>query len=145
MNARHHHYLRRDPAAVMDKPFHSLLFYLPVATLNVLADQAGVPRISELRHEPGVPVWDETIKHLGLSLIPAFSAPAQINTVVHGPRDARVREPRGPGLWRNAGIFKASQGWVSAMAGAAVERNDRGRSHRYKIAARGRASVWNFH
>jgi AraC family transcriptional regulator len=63
----------------MDKPLRSLLFYLPSATLNVLADQAGVPRISELRYEPGVPIFDETIKHLGLSLKPAFRTPEQIN------------------------------------------------------------------
>jgi len=34
---------------MMDKPFHSLLFYLPSATINALADEANAPRISELQ------------------------------------------------------------------------------------------------
>jgi AraC family transcriptional regulator len=73
------HDLRREPAAMMDKPLHSLLFYLPSATLSALADQAGVPRINELRYEPGVPILDEAIKHIGLSIMPAFRTPEQIN------------------------------------------------------------------
>jgi len=73
------HDLRREPAAVMDKPLHSILFYLPNTTLDALADQAGVRRISGLQYEPGVPVLDETIKHIGLSLMPAFRAPDQIS------------------------------------------------------------------
>jgi AraC-like DNA-binding protein len=73
------HDLRREPAAVMDKPFHSLLFYLPGTTLNALADQASVPRIGELRYQPGVGILDETIKHIGLSLVPAFRTPNQIS------------------------------------------------------------------
>src|SRR5579862_8566090 len=52
------HDLRREPRAVMDKPLHSLLFYVPSATFRALADQAGVPRISELRYEPGVGILD---------------------------------------------------------------------------------------
>lgn len=73
------HDLRRDPAAVMDKPLHSILFHLPNSILDELADQSGVPCISELRYEPGAPVADETIKHIGLSLMPAFRAPDQVN------------------------------------------------------------------
>ena len=69
------HDLRREPLAVIDKSFHSLLFYIPFAALNALADQANVPRISELRYKPGVGVLDETIKHIGLSLLPALRAP----------------------------------------------------------------------
>jgi AraC family transcriptional regulator len=69
------HDLRREPLALMDKPIHSLLFYLPRAALNALADQVNVPRISELRYKPGVGVFDETIKHIGLSILPALQTP----------------------------------------------------------------------
>jgi AraC-like DNA-binding protein len=69
------HDLRREPLAVIDKPIHSLLCCIPSAALNALADQASVPRISELRYKPGVGVLDETIKHIGLSLLPALRAP----------------------------------------------------------------------
>lgn len=73
------HDLRRKPAAVIDKPIHSLLFYLPSTTLNALADEAAVPRISELRYQPGVATPDKTIEYLGLSLMPAFQTPEQLN------------------------------------------------------------------
>ena len=73
------HDLRREPLALMDKPIHSLLCYLPQAALNALADQANVPRISELRYSPGAGVLDETIRHIGLSLLPALRAPERVS------------------------------------------------------------------
>jgi AraC family transcriptional regulator len=73
------HDLKREPLAVIDKSFHSLLFYIPFAALNALADQANVPRISELRYKPGVGVFDETIKHIGLSLLPALRTPDRVS------------------------------------------------------------------
>jgi AraC-like DNA-binding protein len=72
------HDLRREPLALIDKPVHSLLFYVPSATLNALADQANVPRISELRYKPGVGVFDETFKQIGLSLLPALRTPDRV-------------------------------------------------------------------
>jgi AraC family transcriptional regulator len=72
------HDLRREPLAVIDKPIHSLLCYIPSAALNALADQANVPRISELRYKPGLGLWDETIKHVGLSLLPALRTPDRV-------------------------------------------------------------------
>lgn len=72
------HDLRREPLALIDKPVHSLLFYIPSAALNALADQANVPRISELRYKPGLGVFDETIKQLGLSLMPALRTPDRV-------------------------------------------------------------------
>jgi hypothetical protein len=43
----------------MDKPIHSLLWYLSRATLDALADHANAPRVDELRYQPGVAVNDE--------------------------------------------------------------------------------------
>ena len=71
--------LRREPRMLMDRPFHSVLFYLPKNAIDALTDQADVPRIDELRYEPGVGISDETMKHLGLSLMPAFRVPDQAN------------------------------------------------------------------
>lgn len=71
--------MRREPRVLMDRPFHSILFYLPRVAIDVLTDQAGAPRIDELQYKPGVGISDETIKHLGLSLMPAFRAPDQTN------------------------------------------------------------------
>jgi AraC-like DNA-binding protein len=73
------HDLRRSPRVLVDKPMHSLLFYLPQSTLDALADDANVPRIQELRYDPGVGVLDETIRNLGLSLLPAVRAPNEVS------------------------------------------------------------------
>lgn len=73
------HDLKREPMAVIDKPVHSLLMYLPGAAFHAVADQANVPRISELRYEPGVGLLDKTIKYLGLSLLPALRTPDRVN------------------------------------------------------------------
>jgi AraC family transcriptional regulator len=73
------HDLRREPLALMDKPIHSLLCYLPCAAFNALADQANVPRVSELRYKPGVGVCDDTIKHIGQLLLSALRTPDRVS------------------------------------------------------------------
>ena len=67
--------LRRSPQVLVDKPMHLLLLYLPRRALDALADHANVPRIDDLRYDPGVGIADETVKNLGLSLLPAVRAP----------------------------------------------------------------------
>src|ERR1700749_3585193 len=47
------HDLKRDPTAFPDKAFHSLVFYLPRAALDAIADDANAPRIRNLSYEPG--------------------------------------------------------------------------------------------
>lgn len=69
----------REPRVLMDSVFHSVLFYLPRAAIDALTDQADAPRVDELRYEPGGGISDETVKHLCLSLMPAFRAPDQAN------------------------------------------------------------------
>jgi AraC family transcriptional regulator len=73
------HDFRRSPAVMVDEPMHSLYLYLPRAALDALADDANVPRIDDLRYDPGVGVEDETVKNLGLSLLPAVRAPDQVS------------------------------------------------------------------
>jgi AraC family transcriptional regulator len=73
------HDLRRQPLILIDKPIHALLWYLPRAAFHALADQANVPRIEALRYDPGVAVRDDTIKHLGLSTLPALRAPHAVS------------------------------------------------------------------
>src|SRR6478736_9041544 len=60
--------LKRDPRYVIDKPFHSLFFYLPRSALNGIARQPGGPRVGELGYEPGVGHDDEVVRHVGGSL-----------------------------------------------------------------------------
>lgn len=40
--------LKRDPRFVIDKPYHSIFFYLPRAALDDIARHAGAKRIGEL-------------------------------------------------------------------------------------------------
>ena len=71
--------LRCEPQGIIDHPRHMLLMYLPRATINAVADDAGAPQIDELRFQPGAATIDETVKHLGLSLLPALRAPEQVS------------------------------------------------------------------
>lgn len=64
--------LKRDPRYVIDKPFHSLFFYLPRSALDDVAKQAGAGRIDELAYEPGVGHDDSVVRHLGASLLEAL-------------------------------------------------------------------------
>ena len=73
--------LKRDPVVLIDKPFHSVHFYLPRAALDSIADEADAPRIGELAYSPGAGVADTTIQCLGDSLLAAFSRPAQVSRV----------------------------------------------------------------
>ena len=73
------HDLRRSPRVLVDKPMHLLVLYLPQTALDALADDANVPRVAQLHYDPGIGVADETVKNLGLSLLPAVRAPDQAN------------------------------------------------------------------
>jgi AraC-like DNA-binding protein len=71
--------LKRDPSALLDKPYHVLSFYLPRAALDAIADEANAPRIGDLSYKPGAGVNDVTISGLGSLLLPALSHPDQAN------------------------------------------------------------------
>jgi AraC family transcriptional regulator len=71
--------LKRNPTALLDKPYHSLAFYLPRAALDAIADEADAPRIGDLSYKPGAGVNDVTISGLGSLLLPALSHPDQAN------------------------------------------------------------------
>jgi AraC family transcriptional regulator len=73
------HDLKRVPTALFDKPYHSLVFYLPRAALDAIADEANAPRIRDLSYQPGAGVNDVTISGLGSLLLPALNHPDQAN------------------------------------------------------------------
>ncbi len=72
------HDLKRDPVALLDKPYHDLFFYLPRSALDAIADDADAPRIGDLNHKP-VAIEDATISSLGTAILPALSHPDQVN------------------------------------------------------------------
>jgi AraC family transcriptional regulator len=75
------HDLKREPRALIDKPYHALAFYLPRAALDAIADDANAPPIRDLSYEPGASVNDVTIFRLGSLLLPALSHPDQANAL----------------------------------------------------------------
>ena len=71
------HDLRRSPAFLMDKPFHSVHFYLPRKFLNGVADESDVPRVGDLRYQPGNGLDDPIVRALASVLYPALDRPDQ--------------------------------------------------------------------
>jgi len=71
--------MKRDPRYVIDKPFHSLFFYLPRSALDDIAKQTGTPRIGELAYQPGIGHDDAVVRHLGASLVEALHRQDEAN------------------------------------------------------------------
>jgi AraC family transcriptional regulator len=71
--------MKTDPRYVIDKPFHSLHFYLPRPALDSIAEQSGAPRVGELASPVGAGHDDEVIRHIGGSLLQALRQPAETN------------------------------------------------------------------
>jgi AraC family transcriptional regulator len=71
--------LKRDPAAFLDKPYHTLFFYLPRVALDAITGEANAPRIRDLSCKPGAAVNDVVISSLGSLLLPALRHPDQAN------------------------------------------------------------------
>lgn len=71
--------LKRDPRYVINKPFHSLFFYVPRSSLDGMAEQFGAPRVGDLSCELGVGHDDAVIRHLGGSLREGLRRPDETN------------------------------------------------------------------
>jgi AraC family transcriptional regulator len=71
--------LKRDPRFVIDKPYHSIFFYLPRSALDGIARQGGAKRLGELAYQPGVGQDDAIVRHLGMSLLHALHRPGEAN------------------------------------------------------------------
>lgn len=67
--------LRRSPVAVFADPFDVVFFYLPRATFDEIADEAAVPRISDLDHVPGAGMADGVLANMAAALAPSLEAP----------------------------------------------------------------------
>lgn len=69
--------LRDNPTADHRDPFHLLLAYLPRHALDKIAEEAGLPRIDELRYDPAIGMDDPVVRQLLQSLLPALSKPEE--------------------------------------------------------------------
>ncbi|AWL96891.1 MULTISPECIES: helix-turn-helix domain-containing protein [Bradyrhizobium] len=70
--------LRSDPGYIIDKPFHSLHFYLPRSALDGIARESRVPR-GDLACQFGFGHDDQVMRHIGAVLLEALSRPAEAN------------------------------------------------------------------
>ena len=70
--------MKRDPRFVIDKPFHSLNFYLPRTALDVVSP-AGQPRVDQLDCQFGTGLDDQVVWNIGATLIEALRRPEQAN------------------------------------------------------------------
>jgi AraC-like DNA-binding protein len=71
--------LKRDPRYLIDKPFHSIFFYLPRSALDDIAKKTGAPRVGELAYQPGIGHDDAVVRHLGASFLEALHRPDETN------------------------------------------------------------------
>ena len=71
--------LKQDPRYVINKPFHSLFFYLPRSALDDIAVQFRSPRIGDLSCLLGIGHDDAIIRHIGASLQEGLRRPAETN------------------------------------------------------------------
>ncbi|MCK1512980.1 helix-turn-helix transcriptional regulator [Bradyrhizobium sp. 190] len=71
--------MKEDPRYLIDKPFHSLNFYIPALALNGIAGQFGVRRVGQLDYQYGTGFHDEAVHHIGASLLQALRRPSEAN------------------------------------------------------------------
>ncbi|MBR0690116.1 helix-turn-helix transcriptional regulator [Bradyrhizobium manausense] len=71
--------MKKDPRFFINKPFHSLHFYLPRSALDGIADQSAAPRVGELPSQLGVGHDDPVIRHIGGALLQALRRPTETN------------------------------------------------------------------
>ncbi len=70
--------LKTDPRYVINKPYHSIFFYVPRRALNAVAEQSSAT-IHHLHCPLGEAFDDPVIRHLGMSLLEAVRRPAEAN------------------------------------------------------------------
>ena len=71
--------MKNDVRFVINKPFHSLHFYLPRSALDSIAEQSNAPRVGELSAQLGVGHDDPVIRHIGGGLLQALRRPDETN------------------------------------------------------------------
>src|SRR5690349_206585 len=71
--------MKNDVRFVINKPFHSLHFYLPRFALDSIAEQSNAPRVGELSAQLGVGHDDPVIRHIGGGLLQALRRPDETN------------------------------------------------------------------
>lgn len=71
--------MKYDPRFVIEKPFHSLHFYIPAPAFSAIAEQSGIRRIGQLDCQYGTGFQDETVHHIGTAMLQALRRPLEAN------------------------------------------------------------------
>jgi AraC family transcriptional regulator len=71
--------LKRDPRYLINKPFHSIFFYLPRAALDGIAEQSRTARVGGLSCEVGIGHDDAVVRHISAALQDGMSRPEETN------------------------------------------------------------------
>ena len=71
--------MKCDPRFVIEKPFHSLHFYVPALALDGIAAQSGVRHVGQLDCQFGNGFQDEVVHHIGASLLRGLRRPSEAN------------------------------------------------------------------
>ena len=71
--------MKNDPRFVIDKPFHSLHFYVPALALNGIAERFGARRVGQLDCQFGTGFHDEVVHHIGAALLQGLRRPTEAN------------------------------------------------------------------
>jgi AraC-like DNA-binding protein len=73
--------LRKEFSVLLDRPFHSLHFYIPRKAFDAISEDAGASKVTELSYVPGRGVPDVVLSNLGGSMLAAIERPEQANTL----------------------------------------------------------------
>ena len=73
------HDLRQSPQFFFHDPLDSVNYFLRRNTLDIIAEDAGAPRISDLQFIPGVGVMDHVVTELTRLLLPVFNTPDRVS------------------------------------------------------------------
>jgi AraC-like DNA-binding protein len=71
--------LRSDPGFVIDKPFHSLQFYLPRSALDGITKESRTRPVGDLACQFGFGHDDKVMRHIGALLLEGLSRPSEAN------------------------------------------------------------------
>ena len=71
--------LKSDPRYLINKPFHSIFFYLPRSALDGIAEQSRSARVGGLSCKPGIGHEDSVIRHIGAALQQGMRRPDETN------------------------------------------------------------------
>jgi len=73
------HDLRQGPQFFFRDPLDSVNYFLRRKTLDIIAEDAGAPRIADLQFIPGVGVMDHVVAELTRLLLPVFDTPDRVS------------------------------------------------------------------